>query len=71
MKFKHGDTVNYRDCNDSLHEVFIEEPYNDGTYKIANPFWSWDDEGLYTHIGEVYGVPYWITVNESDLEPIK
>jgi hypothetical protein len=71
MKFKDGESVIYTDGINNKHEVCIEKAYSDNTYTIPNPLWSWEDEASCTNQGEEYDVPYWIIVNESDLEPIK
>lgn len=48
-------------------ETHIENIYEDGTCRIANPYWDWDDEAQCVNDGVEYDVPYWITVKLSEL----
>lgn len=63
MEFKQGEEILYKG-----KETFIEEIFSDGTAKIANPAWDWDEEGEYVEMDEEYDVPYWISVSLEDLE---
>ncbi len=60
--FKEGQTVKYEG-----KETHIENIYEDGTCRIANPDWDWDDEAQCVNDGIEYDVPYWITVKLSEL----
>ena len=63
MNFTVGQSVFYK--NKQTH---IEQIYKDGTCMIANPDWDWDEEGLCVDNDLEYDIPYWITVNISELK---
>ena len=48
-------------------ETHVEKVLKNDRVMIANPDWDWDDEEMYFDSGIEYHVPYWITVNESEL----
>jgi len=48
-------------------ETHVEKVLKGGRVLIANPEWDWDKEGMCVDSGIEYLVPYWITVNESEL----
>ena len=48
-------------------ETHVEKVLKNDRVMIANPDWDWDEEGMCVDSGIEYLVPYWITVNESEL----
>jgi hypothetical protein len=60
--FKTGQEVMFQG-----RQTHIEKVNDDSTFVIANPFWEWDDEDYCISIGEDYDMPYWITVDLSEL----
>ena len=57
-----GQTVKYKG-----KETHVEKVLKGGRVIIANPEWDWDEEGMCVDAAIEYLVPYWITVNESEL----
>lgn len=49
-------------------ETYVEKVLKGGRVMIANPEWDWDEEAGCVDAEVEYTVPYWITVNLSDLE---
>ncbi len=62
MEFKEGDNVKYND-----KETHLENIYEDGTCRIKNPDWDWDEEAECVANEIDYDVPFWITVNLVEL----
>jgi hypothetical protein len=62
LNFKSGQKVLYQG-----KESHIEILHDNGTCVIANPQWNWDEEAECVEIGIEYDIPYWITVNLSEL----
>jgi len=48
-------------------ETHVEKVLKGGRVLIANPEWDWDEEGMCVDSGIEYLVPYWITVNVTEL----
>jgi hypothetical protein len=63
MKFKTGESVIYKG-----KETEIESITKDNKYVISNPQWCYDLEYECVMEDVYYGVPYWITVKESELK---
>jgi hypothetical protein len=57
-----GQTVLYKG-----RKTTIDHIYTDGTVRIVNPFWDWDEEAECVNEGINYDVPYWITVMKDEL----
>lgn len=65
MDFHEGQTVKYNGAT-----THIELIYEVDTCRIANPEWDWDSEAECVANGVDYDVPYWITVNISELSQL-
>ena len=48
-------------------ETHVEKVLKNDRVMIANPDWDWDEEGMCVDSGIEYLVPYWITVNVTEL----
>ncbi|MDP2188549.1 MAG: hypothetical protein Q8J69_07690 [Sphingobacteriaceae bacterium] len=64
-KFSEGQKVTYEG-----KETHIEQIYADGSCKIANPDWDWDEEAECVSEGVEYDVQYWINVNLAELSAL-
>lgn len=64
MDFKSGQDVYYEG-----KKTFIEELYGDGTARIKNPGWNWDEEAASVEMEEEYEEVFWLTVNITELTP--
>jgi hypothetical protein len=61
----------YIDGQEAKYEgkkTFIEKLNEDETCVIRNPDWDWDEEAECVNSEIDYDIPYWITVNISDLQ---
>ncbi len=63
---KEGDDVIYKG-----KETFIERLGKNNKATIKNPDWQWIDESECVSDGDIYGIPYWITVDINELTEIK